>query len=131
MVELRNDIPPEDRHERTDAKLAVAVWFGIGVVVLTGGALFGMYALFESLETAADERDQVALVTEGAVETDLGEQPPSPAEQLQDLREYEQSTLESYQWVDRTKGTVRIPIEKAMEIIVERGSARGGTGGAR
>jgi len=34
---------------------------------------------------------------------------------------HEQETLYSYGWVDEKAGTVHIPIERAMELIVERG----------
>ncbi len=29
--------------------------------------------------------------------------------------------LENYSWVDESKGVVRIPIERAMELVAERG----------
>jgi hypothetical protein len=38
-----------------------------------------------------------------------------------DLHEREDLLLENYSWVDRSKGTVRIPIERAMELIAQRG----------
>jgi hypothetical protein len=38
-----------------------------------------------------------------------------------DLHAREDLLLENYSWVDRSKGTVRIPIERAMELIAERG----------
>ncbi|HZU10260.1 MAG TPA: hypothetical protein VFA02_10195 [Pseudacidobacterium sp.] len=38
-----------------------------------------------------------------------------------DLHAREDLLLENYSWVDRSKGTVRIPIERAMELIAQRG----------
>lgn len=40
---------------------------------------------------------------------------------LADLHEREDLLLNYYSWVDRSKGTVRIPIERAMELIAQRG----------
>jgi hypothetical protein len=37
------------------------------------------------------------------------------------LRYSNQQVLETYGWVNRENKTVRIPIERAMEIIAERG----------
>lgn len=37
---------------------------------------------------------------------------------LEELRTQEEATLGSYGWVDREKGTVRIPIDRAMELVV-------------
>jgi hypothetical protein len=44
-----------------------------------------------------------------------------PREDLRDLRAHEDEVLTSYGWVDKNTGVVRIPIEEAMKIVVERG----------
>jgi hypothetical protein len=41
--------------------------------------------------------------------------------QLDKIRLNEEQTLASYGWVDEKAGTVRIPIERAMDLVVERG----------
>ncbi|MFZ1006886.1 MAG: hypothetical protein WAN65_08625 [Candidatus Sulfotelmatobacter sp.] len=41
--------------------------------------------------------------------------------QLNGIRLNEEKTLYSYGWVDEKAGTVRIPIERAMDLIVQRG----------
>lgn len=53
-----------------------------------------------------------------------------PIEDLHRLREREDAELHSYAWVDRSKGLVRIPIDRAMRLVVERryGGAGEGTG---
>ncbi|HYK37567.1 hypothetical protein [Alloacidobacterium sp.] len=38
-----------------------------------------------------------------------------------DLHAREDLLLDNYSWLDRSKGTVRIPIERAMELIAQRG----------
>ncbi len=54
-------------------------------------------------------------------------QPPEPRlqtqprEDLKRLRAAEEETLESYGWVDAGAGIVHIPIERAMELTLERG----------
>jgi hypothetical protein len=37
------------------------------------------------------------------------------------LHEHEDSILNSYGWVDQKAGIVRIPIERAMDIVAQRG----------
>lgn len=49
-----------------------------------------------------------------------------PLQDLQALRAEEEALLGGYGWVDREAGTVRIPIERAIELLAERGSARRG-----
>ncbi len=44
---------------------------------------------------------------------------------IQHLRIHEDETMKSFGWVDQTKGVVRIPIEKAMRMVVDRGVSTG------
>src|SRR5258708_9683952 len=56
------------------------------------------------------------------------EQFPSPrvqthqAEQLKDLLAAQRQQLTAYEWADQDKTLIRIPIERAMEIIAQRGA---------
>jgi hypothetical protein len=43
-----------------------------------------------------------------------------PGRQLRELRAWEDARLSSYAWTDRTAGRVRIPIERAMDLVAER-----------
>lgn len=43
------------------------------------------------------------------------------AQDLVDLHRREDLLLDHYSWVDQSKGEVRIPIDRAMEIIAQRG----------
>ena len=58
----------------------------------------------------------------------LAQRFPSPRLQTDDgydeiyvMHQKEDLLLENYSWVDQQQGTVRIPIERAMELIAERG----------
>lgn len=57
----------------------------------------------------------------------LPEAPPeprlqtSPQEELKTLRAVEEARLHGWGWVDRRSGVVRIPIERAMELVVSEG----------
>lgn len=45
----------------------------------------------------------------------------SEMQQFNDVLEKQDQTLASYDWVDKDKGIVRIPIDKAMELLAQRG----------
>jgi hypothetical protein len=45
----------------------------------------------------------------------------SPGSDMRALREREEAELNSYGWVNRTEGLVRIPIRHAMELLVQQG----------
>lgn len=65
------------------------------------------------------QQEQLASLTRQfptpRLETDDGNQ------DLADLHDREELLLDHYSWIDRSKGTVRIPIERAMEIIAQKG----------
>jgi hypothetical protein len=44
-----------------------------------------------------------------------------PREELKQLRVEEEAILASYAWVDPNAGIVRIPIDRAMQLVLERG----------
>jgi hypothetical protein len=45
----------------------------------------------------------------------------APIDDLVALRARERSLLETYGWIDKERGIVRIPIEKAMDLLATRG----------
>jgi hypothetical protein len=51
---------------------------------------------------------------------------PHPAEELKALRQHEDEVLNNYGWVDQKAAVVRIPIDKAMDIMAQRGFPTGG-----
>jgi hypothetical protein len=52
----------------------------------------------------------------------------SPIEDLQKFRQREEAELNTYGWIDRTAGVVRVPIESAMDLVLQRGlPVRAGT----
>jgi len=44
-----------------------------------------------------------------------------PFDDIKDVRKDQRRLLDRYEWVDRTSGVVRIPVERAMDLIAERG----------
>lgn len=46
----------------------------------------------------------------------------SPEEDLKEFRATQEKLLCSYGWVDREKGIVRIPVERAMDLVIQENS---------
>ena len=44
-----------------------------------------------------------------------------PAVELKDLHQYEDSLLDTYGWTDKQKAIVRIPIDRAIELQLQKG----------
>jgi len=45
----------------------------------------------------------------------------NPALDMREFRIKEDSTLHQYGWVDQSRGIARIPIERAMDLVLEKG----------
>jgi len=71
------------------------------------------------MPSSPELRNKVAELTQTfptpRLQTDDG------AQDIADLHAREDLLLSNYSWIDPSKGTVRIPIERAMELIAQRG----------
>jgi hypothetical protein len=45
----------------------------------------------------------------------------TPIQDLQAMRAAEEALLHEYAWVDRNRGIVRIPIDRAIDLLIEQG----------
>jgi hypothetical protein len=111
-------------YERRDASRRLVVIVGIGMVVITAAAMVLMFGLLGSLERS-EIRSQPEPISLAAGDADVRPPAPrltaNPGVDLSAMRAREKEVLTSYGWVDREKGVVRIPMERAMELIIERG----------
>ena len=108
--------------EHSDLSAASLGKFLIGLVVslmIVGGAVTGFYIY---LEVDRAKHDVPLSPLAGPVQPPLG---PAlqvrPDRDLQAFRSDEDALLHSYGWVDRNNEVVRIPIDQAMGLIVQRG----------
>lgn len=114
---------PDVEFERSDIH-----WIGTiitGVCVLGGALIITglLYFYFSYLRHYRAEVNPVPLGIE-AHGTPLPPEPriqESPRRDLAGQRAYEDYVLNNYVWVDKQKGVVGIPIERAMDMIVQRG----------
>jgi hypothetical protein len=110
--------------EETDVHTSAVLWFGFWLAagcVIAGLIVWGVFRLFAAQEKAAQP------VLSAPLEASLQRTPagprlePLPLEPRIALRAAEDAQLTSYGWVDRGAGIARIPIDRAMQLIVERG----------
>jgi hypothetical protein len=91
----------------------------VGVIILL--VVWRLFGYFYSREAASGAREfplaveqQNRLPPEPRLQT-------NPRQDLIEMRAKEDATLNTYEWVDKTGGVVRIPIGEAMKLTVERG----------
>lgn len=124
----------EVAYEREDLSPRGIFAFLIGlalVAVLVHFALKGMYGYLDSYQrqrqpplnplvsqTENDSRKvsnaDIARFPEPRLET-------NERLEINDFRLQEEKTLNSYGWIDQKAGTVRIPIDRAMQLLAQRG----------
>jgi len=112
---------PHVDHEESDINVSAILKFGAGMVVagvIIQAVIWGLLSFFD----AQQHRPREFPIAE--VETRVPPSPrlqTAPREDLRQLRESGRETLSTYAWVDRELGIVRIPIDVAMRLTVERG----------
>ena len=112
--------PTEHRHETTDMDPKYVLYFAIALTVVGVVIQVGLWWMFRELE-----RHQASLEKQPAIVI-APKAPPEPRLQidpqgdLQELRRQEIEILTTYRWIDREKGIARIPIDRAMQVFLER-----------
>lgn len=91
--------PGYDTHEPRTRLIAV---FGLLTLVLLAAIILGLQAYVDRA------REHQVFV----------KQLEPVAQDLRDLRAREDAELNSYRYLDRNKGTVQIPIRRAMELLL-------------
>lgn len=74
-----------------------------------------------NMPNSPEMQQKVAQLTEKMPTPRLQADNGDGADDLADLHQREDLLLDNYSWIDQSKGTVRIPIERAMELIAQRG----------
>jgi hypothetical protein len=119
----QGEASPGGRHEAPDdvkvALLAKITVVGVVAVILV---LLATYGLFRSVRNRQASLEQATSPYAASPEAFIGpELQVSPSSDLRKSVAEEQAVLSSYGWVDRDQGIVHIPIDRAMDLLLERG----------
>ena len=132
---------PPDRsgkgYERSDARPAPILLFGAVLALGIAASLLAsawIAGAFAGRSTAA--RTPSHPMAEARARGGGPTLQANPAAELLEHRRREAELLETYGWVDPQAGIVRIPIDRAIELVAERGlparpALRDGDGGDR
>ncbi len=140
---MSNEIHPANStgnggYERSDIGVAPILYFMLGLLVAGVFIYFladGIYSYLEK-RSEAQQTPVSPLVTNAPKDTRqlsadykdyLKQSFPAPQleiderGQLDKVLTDEEQTLSSYDWVDQKAGTIRIPIDRAMDLLAQRG----------
>ena len=108
-------------YETRDASIRGLVLFAVGLAATLVLVFIGMVVVFHYFS-----RSQ-SLGAPASPFVDVRTLPPQPRLQveprtdLEHLRRHEDELLNSYGWVDPKAGLVRIPIDRAMDLLLQKG----------
>jgi hypothetical protein len=108
-------------HETSDINSRGAAWFGLALAL----SVVVIALIIWKMERALDPTGPSAPYSPNISPPKF--QSPSPVLQtsvtddLQSFRAQEENALQSYDWVDRKAGVIRIPVERAKTLILQRG----------
>jgi hypothetical protein len=102
-------------HREASIRLIVASLGGLAIVTLIVFVLvIGIFRYFYDTDKTGEAQRQPVIPPEPRIEV-------APYEQLQQLRVRENHVLNSYAWVDKSTGTVRVPINRAIDMLAAKG----------
>jgi hypothetical protein len=104
--------PEGPGYETKDASIPALLRFLIGLVIFCTIVQFAMLGIYRVFDRSKPEKYQPKAPTNP---------PTNQYEQLRELRRNETQALSGYGWVDRKEGVVRIPIERAIALVAEKG----------
>lgn len=119
---------PSVDYERRDANARAILYLGVAFIVIAIILHFAVGLVWK--EFAGDEREQ-NFAPSTLINGNQFARPPQPQLQVSDeadmerLRATQEQELNSYGWIDRERGVVRIPIEQAMKTIAQKGLQAG------
>ncbi|MFL6300079.1 MAG: hypothetical protein ACJ71N_05685 [Terriglobales bacterium] len=122
-------------HESSDANVRAIYTFGVWLAVLGALCALATWGGLRAMEAFADHQDKARMAANPMVPEARMKMPaeaaahefPTPQLQRDDAAEMseeiadENFKLTHYQWVDQSQGVVRIPIDKAMQLVLQRG----------
>jgi hypothetical protein len=112
-------------HQGTDVKFSAVKWTVIVFALILAGIFWGVWGFYRYARNVDQSRDVSRTFVETA--------PPSPPEprlevdpheNLEDYLKQQQQILRTYGWVSRGRDQVHIPIERAMQMVVEQENKR-------
>ncbi len=115
----------EQGHEVRDLSVRGIVWFGVGLLVIGACTLIVATAVLvaSSKQGGISYQYPPANINNAPAPT-LPPEPrleEVPGQQLQSLRSHEDQLLNTYGWIDQKAGTVHIPIDRAIDLLLQRG----------
>ena len=118
---MEHERHPVVHHETTDASISALVKFSIGLFLLIVVALVGMQWMFNYFRNTQQLGPPASPFAESQASPPGPRLQVDPAQDLKQLRQGEDDKLNSYGWVDQKAAIARIPVDRAMDLLIQKG----------
>jgi hypothetical protein len=107
----------ETRDVNVPVLMKFALWLAVAILLaaLVSRWVFGYFAHTQSLGPATTPFENVRTLPP------LPRLQTAPQKDIHDYWQSQQDELNGYGWVDRSNGVVRIPVDRAMQLLLQRG----------
>ena len=107
-------------HEHSDINVRGILWVALGLFVSAAMIqllIFGLFGYFAKREAPAGQQPSIeSLLPAEAIRLQK-----DPEGDLKRIQEEVDRIMNGYRWMDREAGVARIPVERAMKLLLERG----------
>jgi hypothetical protein len=114
------DVVARHRDVSIRAVLSFGFWLAVGLIA-SAAAMFVLLRALEKKERAEDRKLSPMIAASLARTPPEPRLEPYPLFPRQRLRAEEEGVLTTYGWVDKDRGVVRVPIDRAMDLLVQHG----------
>ncbi len=128
MNKAMSDQKPNPGYETSDAHTGLIWIVAVVLVICVALSVFASnltFRFFHHRDAAAQQRSEIDRVIRSVSGTQTAFPEPrlqvAPQLDLAGMRAREEEELRSYGWIDQKAGVVRLPIDRAMELMVQRG----------
>jgi hypothetical protein len=117
---------PEHEPGEFDSEIHVRSIFGFiaGIALLIALSFAGMWTFSKVLKARSVARDPAPLPVAEANQPRQRPRAALQADPTADMAKFakeEEAAVTSYAWVDRAAGVVQIPVDRAIDLVAERG----------
>ncbi len=114
------DVVARHRDVSIHAVLSFGFWLAVGLIA-SAAAMFVLLRVLEKKERAEDRKLSPMIAASLARTPPEPRLEPYPLAPRLKLRAEEDEILTTYGWVDKNRGIARVPIDRAMDLLVQRG----------
>jgi hypothetical protein len=116
------NLAPRGGYEKSDASPRGLLYFALVMASILAATFLSLILVFKYFQKAQNPGSVVAAPF--AATQPLPPPPriqPNPGIDMQGYYQSQQNILGTYGWIDRQSGVVRLPIDRAMDLLLQRG----------